>query len=167
MLILSLKFAVWLESPGPNSELCVPLYSHSLDVAVSSNWFPYIDVTWICITENACHMIAIHCCGVIHHACASCTDTKNTLLIVGRVCCLLNNFIIVCLAINSFWIFSPNNDFEHYNLSSGEYLSPRHGTSSGCRWRASRYGGWLRIYWISSRRQLTWGGPPAGGFGMD
>jgi hypothetical protein len=29
---------------------------------------------------------------------------------------------------------------------------------------ASRYGGWLRIYWISSRGQSTKGGPPASMF---
>jgi len=31
-------------------------------------------------------------------------------------------------------------------------LPPRHGASSGCGWRNGlQYGGWLRIYWISSR----------------
>jgi hypothetical protein len=31
--------------------------------------------------------------------------------------------------------------------------------------KACRYGGWLRIYWISSRGQPTGGGPPAFGVG--
>ena len=45
-------------------------------------------------------------------------------------------------------------------------LSPRHGASSGCGWRNGlRYGGELRIYWISSRGQPTRGGPPAWGLG--
>ena len=40
--------------------------------------------------------------------------------------------------------------------------SPRHGASSGCRWRNGlQYGGELRIYWIGSCGQTTRGGPPA------
>jgi hypothetical protein len=43
-------------------------------------------------------------------------------------------------------------------------LSPRHGASSGCGWRNGlRYGGYLRIYWISSRRQPRKGDAPPGG----
>jgi len=39
-------------------------------------------------------------------------------------------------------------------------LSPRYGASSGCGWRNGfQYGGYLRIYWISSRGQPTRGGP--------
>ena len=42
--------------------------------------------------------------------------------------------------------------------------SPRHGASSGCEWRNGlRYGGWLRINWISRRGQPTRGGPSAWG----
>jgi hypothetical protein len=46
-------------------------------------------------------------------------------------------------------------------------LSPRHGASSqGWGWRNGlRYGGQLRIHWISIRGQPTRGGPPAWGFG--
>jgi hypothetical protein len=45
-------------------------------------------------------------------------------------------------------------------------LSPRHGASSGCGWRNGlRYGGQLRIHWISSRGQPTRGGPQAWGLG--
>ena len=45
-------------------------------------------------------------------------------------------------------------------------LSPRHGASSGCGWRNGlQYGGWLRIYWISSRGDPTRDGPPAWIFG--
>jgi hypothetical protein len=39
------------------SMLC-RLYSHSLDVAVPSNWFPYTDAARTRIKENACHVIA-------------------------------------------------------------------------------------------------------------
>jgi hypothetical protein len=52
MLILSLEFAVRLESPGPNSQLCIPLYDHSLDAVVPSNWFRYIDAARTRITED-------------------------------------------------------------------------------------------------------------------
>jgi hypothetical protein len=39
---------------------------------------------------------------------------------------------------------------------------PRHGASLGCGWRNGlQYGGYLRIYWISSSGQPTRGGPPA------
>jgi hypothetical protein len=45
-------------------------------------------------------------------------------------------------------------------------LSPRYGASSGCGWRNGlHYGGWLRMYWISSRGQPTRGSPPAWGLG--
>jgi hypothetical protein len=33
-------------------------------------------------------------------------------------------------------------------------------------WMASSNGGWLQIYWISSCRQTTRGGPPVGGLGV-
>jgi hypothetical protein len=52
MLIPSLKFTVRPESLGPNSQLCVPFYSHSLDAVVPSNWFPYIDAARTRIAEN-------------------------------------------------------------------------------------------------------------------
>jgi hypothetical protein len=40
------------------------------------------------------------------------------------------------------------------------------GASSRGEWRNGlQYGGWLRIYWISSRGQPTRGGPPALGVG--
>ena len=43
-------------------------------------------------------------------------------------------------------------------------LSPQHGASSVCGWRNGlQYGGWLRIYCISSRGQPTRRGPPAWG----
>jgi hypothetical protein len=64
MLILSLEFAVRLGSPGPNSQLCVPMYFHSLGALVPSNWFPYIDAARTHVTVNSCHVIAMHCCGV-------------------------------------------------------------------------------------------------------
>jgi hypothetical protein len=42
------------------------------------------------------------------------------------------------------------------------FLSPLHGTSSGCRWKNDIWcGEWLWIYWISSHGQLTRGGTPA------
>ena len=45
-------------------------------------------------------------------------------------------------------------------------LSPRHGVSSGCRWRNSlQYGGYLRTYWMSGRGQPTWGDAPQWGLG--
>jgi hypothetical protein len=53
-----------------------------------------------------------------------------------------------------------------YIVVTSESLSPRHGASSGCGWRNGLlYGQQLRIYWISSRGQPIWGGPPAWGLG--
>jgi hypothetical protein len=54
----------------------------------------------------------------------------------------------------------------HVDAMLSGSLSPRHGVSSGCGWRNGlRYGGYLRINWISSRGQPTKGGPPAWGLG--
>jgi hypothetical protein len=62
MLILSLRFTVQLESPGPNSQLHVPLYSHSLGPLNPSNWFPYIDAAWTHIIENTWLCVCCGCC---------------------------------------------------------------------------------------------------------
>ena len=50
--------------------------------------------------------------------------------------------------------------FKHTAISV--CLWPRHCASSGCGWRNGlQYGGYLRIYWISSRGQPTRSGPSA------
>jgi hypothetical protein len=56
--------------------------------------------------------------------------------------------------------------FENLSRKFCGSLSPRHGASSGCGWRNDlRYGGRLRVYWISNRGQPTRGGPPYWGLG--
>jgi hypothetical protein len=59
-LILPLEFAVRVESPGPNSRLYAPLYSHSFDALIPSDWFPYIHAVRTSVTENTCHLMAVH-----------------------------------------------------------------------------------------------------------
>jgi hypothetical protein len=75
-----------LESLDPNSQLCVSLYSHSLEALVSSNWFPCIDAARTSVTENTCHVIATHCVVWRHFTCARCRDTKKTLLLYCWPC---------------------------------------------------------------------------------
>jgi hypothetical protein len=82
---------------------------------------------------------------------------------VSQVSVCLSHFTCILLYNLKVTYFNLCLFINHVIIGS---LSPRHGASSGWgRRNGLRYGGQLRIYWISCRGQPTRGGPPAWGLG--
>jgi hypothetical protein len=107
MQILSLEFAVQVESPGPNYQLCVPLYSNYLDPLVPSNWFPYTNAARTSVTENMSRdRYTLLRCDVIAHAQPAWTQRKHYCCIVDRVCCgrclAMDLYITIVMSVHTF-----------------------------------------------------------------
>jgi hypothetical protein len=125
----------------------------------------------VCIPQQYTVYIPQHSTGIRRVNRIQCNP--ETVACYGAAACWeatarLNHIIAAHNTVLCFWRRQTRTHFricyESEPVISGS-LSQRHGASPGCGWRNGlQYGGWLRVYWISSRRQPTRGCPLAWGW---
>lgn len=77
----------WTSTLSCNSLNCV-LFPFSWRSPVPSNWFPFTDAAQGRVTENTCHVISTHCCGVTSlRICELPGHKEKTAAVLLAVCC--------------------------------------------------------------------------------